>query len=633
MVEFFPTLEDIKTLRPQPTEGEWTLLHFLKEYFSQPQFKYEPFEVYYQSPLDGGFPDIVILRKNHGVLIIEVKDWNLDLYRIKDSKNWICTSPQGGGKAEQPVKSPIAQANDYKVLFYNTYLRTLAQKSFIDNKMYSLVESAVFFYGSSDTKVREFFQSYAVTQRKNNALTSDWITLLTLDRLQENGLENTQSAYFLLRKKSLNFTEDIYKEMRRVLRPSEYSRIKSLPKNLNAQQRRFATARTGNKIKLDDGKTIFGSKIKGPAGSGKTLVLTYRAVDAYRKTGKPVVILTFNITLCNYIRDCISAALNDLPNIAGKKGWITRNFFIIDNFHEFIRLYRNKNEMNSRPFPDCTLERTPVQYAAILVDEVQDYQRDWMETIIQLVEDGGEVVFFGDSDQDIYERGNMIERVPEITGRWNELKGTFRMKGKIAELARAFQLEFFNGSTGNEIVVPEFIEQDLFKPVEYHFMEKFDIPAVMKIFKDNSASNDDVCILSQGISYVRLFDKALRDRNYPTITAFEPEELYQEFCKKYPVDGEKRKLELHNLRRPFKKSFNMESGRIKLSTIHSYKGWGIPVEILIIGGDLAEDDEISFLSDELVYVGITRAVMHLIIINIGNDKYDKFFSDWVKNNL
>lgn len=622
MVEFFPTIKEIEQeiLKSNSKSGKSAELEFLKllqKHLSQIQ--HESFEVYYQPPWDGSLPDVVILRKNHGVLIVEVKDWNLDLYKIENSEHWTCND----GRNNPVIKSPVAQAEHYKSLFYTTYNRALAQKRFDDNRMYSLVESAVFFYGSSDAEIKNFFGDYLNTGY-NNSLTSDWITLLTLERLQKNGLDNTQSANFLLRNPSKNFTDDVYNELRRVLKPSEQSKIKSLPKNLTPQQRRLATARTGNKIKLADGKTVLGSKIKGPAGCGKTTVLAYRAVDAYRKTGKPVAILTFNITLCNYIRDCISAALNDLPDIADRKKMILKNFFIIKHYHKFIHDYCNATNQELPTLDDYTIKYASIKYSTILVDETQDYQLDWRKTVFRLLEDDGEIVFFGDEDQNIYEREKLTtaKAIPNIAGRWNILKGSYRLNGKIVKLARAFQIKFFNGSVGNEL---EPIQQEFdFGPqkVEYHFLRQFDIAAVMKIFKENPTSNDDICILSQVIRNLRIIDKKLRDSDYPTITTFETEEEYQTNPKS----------ECEKIRRNKKLFFNMESGKIKLSTIHSYKGWGIDTEILIIGDEDSASDAEEFLNDEMVYVGITRAVTNLIVINIGDKKYDEFFSAWIRDN-
>ena len=42
-------------------------------------------------------------------------------------------------------------------------------------------------------------------------------------------------------------------------------------------------------------------KIKGIVGAGKTIVLAKRAVNAHKRTDEKVLILTYNISLKNYI--------------------------------------------------------------------------------------------------------------------------------------------------------------------------------------------------------------------------------------------------------------------------------------------------------------------------------------------
>ena len=80
MAQFIPSLEKITQFTVQPTEGEWTLLRFLERTLD------DSFEVYFNPFLNGDRPDVVIMRRGGGVMIIEVKDWDLDLYTL-DEKN------------------------------------------------------------------------------------------------------------------------------------------------------------------------------------------------------------------------------------------------------------------------------------------------------------------------------------------------------------------------------------------------------------------------------------------------------------------------------------------------------------------------------------------------------------------
>lgn len=63
----------------------------------------------------------------------------------------------------------------------------------------------------------------------------------------------------------------------------------------------------------------------------------------------------------------------------------------------------------------------------------------------------------------------------------------------------------------------------------------------------------------------------------------------------------------------------MKTGTMKLSTVHSFKGWEVHTAIVIIE---PEDDQTEFETAELIYTGFTRARVNLLIVNIGNTNYD-----------
>ena len=95
MAKIFPTLENIKRLKQKPTEGEWFLINYLIEHMP------DEVEIYFQPFINGDMPDIVLIQKDAGVSIIEVKDWNLDAYHIDNENNWYAD------KYEKSIKSPF----------------------------------------------------------------------------------------------------------------------------------------------------------------------------------------------------------------------------------------------------------------------------------------------------------------------------------------------------------------------------------------------------------------------------------------------------------------------------------------------------------------------------------------------
>lgn len=66
-----------------------------------------------------------------------------------------------------------------------------------------------------------------------------------------------------------------------------------------------------------------------------------------------------------------------------------------------------------------------------------------------------------------------------------------------------------------------------------------------------------------------------------------------------------------------KYNFWMNTGNIKISSIHSFKGWESDTIFLILQKKKPGDP--SF--DELLYTGITRTISNLVVINLGNMEY------------
>jgi len=93
MAEIFPSFENIERLKVTPTNGEFYLLNFLSDNLSHEH------EVYFQPFLNGDMPDIIIMKRDAGVAIIEVKDWDLNSYSIDHTNSWFVE------KQKQPIKS------------------------------------------------------------------------------------------------------------------------------------------------------------------------------------------------------------------------------------------------------------------------------------------------------------------------------------------------------------------------------------------------------------------------------------------------------------------------------------------------------------------------------------------------
>lgn len=169
--------------------------------------------------------------------------------------------------------------------------------------------------------------------------------------------------------------------------------------------------------------------------------------------------MTFNITLKNFIRDKLNRVDEDFL-------W---NAFTIINYHQFIKSELNNlniefdnpshsSELINEGSLDNYFERHYYgniklfekhkdqirKYDAVLIDEIQDYNRSWMDIIKNYFRDPqGDYVLFGDVKQNIYnkptEKRDVVTNVKGVV----ELKYCFRSDFKVRDLAQSFQKSIF----------------------------------------------------------------------------------------------------------------------------------------------------------------------------------------------
>lgn len=437
MATLIPSMEKILKLKVKPEEGELHLLKFLDSQLD------DSFEVYFNPYMNGDRPDIVIMKQGQGVLIVEVKDYNLNNYELDERKQLVIKSNK-----TKTHKSPISQVLKYKDNLFELHIENLLEKKIKDIRYFNTVSCAIYFHNATSDVINQLFVEPYEEENKYMKFLKFNIDFIGRDNLNELDLkEILVNRYLISEKPSFLFTDDIYTSIKRFLKP---------PMHLKDE---------GEDIRYSDKQReiIYESKrkqqrIKGVVGSGKTTVLAARAVQAHKRTKGNILILTFNITLKNFIKDKINKVREDFY-------W---EHFIISNYHLFIN-----SELNNlgipinvpKGFEDYTGEQKDEYlekeyysnkqlfinnkeniklYDVILIDEIQDYKRPWMEIIKEcfLVPDG-EYVIFGDVKQNIY--NNLTDGKDISTNVMGviELNNCFRSDFKIKDLAINYQKEIF----------------------------------------------------------------------------------------------------------------------------------------------------------------------------------------------
>jgi hypothetical protein len=717
MAILYPDLETIINGKVKPEPGELHLLKYLINNLDN------TFEVYFNPMLNGDRPDVVILRKGFGVLIIEVKDYNLDSYELDERKNWIVKYNRA------KIKSPISQALKYKENLFNLHIPQLLEKQINNYRVLNVVNCALYFHNANNDTINEMLVTPFEYDNGYQKFLKYNIKFLGRDNLNEFDFDNFLKVIKLKANYTqVLFSDDLYTSFKRFLSPPLHL-IENV-KNIPYSRRQIEIIYSQNREQ----------RIKGVVGSGKTTILAARAVQAYKRTKGKILILTYNITLKNYIHDKISQVREEFP-------W--ENFIIL-NYHNFInqelnnlgvlvevpegfnskseeekeQYFESKYYSNKKLFEE-NIENI-IQFDAVFIDEIQDYKRTWMEIIKEFyLAEGGEYVLFGDVKQNIYNNQTEGKDVSTNVKGVISLKNCFRSDYRIKDLAIKFQENIFKdkyeiddfNSLENTLKID--FEKNLQGYVNYMYLENTDnISALYNIIHENILNKsfipNDITILSHSIALLKKFDayyryschentntmfetsemvstmllnklKKLnsevmpnwikeaiflikRDNDYDNTKAFTEisklftiydlvlaypnrfDNILDWYCKKYKTtlidflkfvnnympqyDDFKNNLSVlingdtvRNIRNNKKLHFYMNSGTVKLSTIHSFKGWESETIFLIIERKFTN---LQATFDEILYTGLTRSKKNLIIINFGNEAYNEKLKELVK---
>lgn len=437
MAIFYPCIEKINQFKVQPTDGERSLLNFLERTLD------DSFEIYFNSFLNGDRPDILIMRKGYGVMVIEVKDWNLDNFQLNEKRKWVYTPNNS------VVKLPIDQVLKYKNNLFDLHVADLLQVKIKDFRNFNIVSCAVYFHCASKSYLEGMLVEPYKDDKKYQTLLKYNIDFLGHDSLnQEDFNILLKNRYMIAERPSWFFTDKLYDNFKRLLSPPLHLRSQGVPYSYSQKQKEIIYS------------TTLEQRVRGVFGSGKTTVLAARAVQAYkraleRNNNPRVLILTFNITLKNFIHDKMNRVDETFP---------IENFIII-NYHQFINAELNNLNIefeipegidpehlsqyleskyygNIKLFDEHKDEIT--KYDAVLIDEIQDYHRSWMEIVKNYFRDPqGDYVLFGDVKQNIYGQSTQNKDVVTNVRGVNDLKYCYRSDFKVRDLAQSFQKNIF----------------------------------------------------------------------------------------------------------------------------------------------------------------------------------------------
>lgn len=606
----YPNWRQLEEQNNPLTIGERTLIKLLDDNLPRDIYwkkgdklvDYKGWLIFAQPFLNGARPDVIIFHPFVGVIIYEVKDWNLDLYEFKDGKLYVNTS-----NGRQNVKNPIDQVSHYKEKLIGQLVPSIGEVIDHDAKNFGLIKTGIYFHKSKTencqiklgTRIKDFkyFPFFGYDSILSN-------------RLQEivPGVEFSNNRFW-----DKNWNEEILFW----LLPPFHSIEQGTILKLRGNQNKVAEPNSGH------------YRVRGVAGSGKTQALAYRA-GKLASQGYNVLIISFNITLWHYIKDMIARtpfAFN----------WSQFTFthlhgFCKDKLNEFGELWPKspkrddfENQLGyesalelffKSTVPNAVIEaiqgKKYQKYDAILIDEGQDYHFDWYALLNNhFLTERDEVLIVCDKRQNIFERElNWLDKritrsgLDKFKDEYIDLTVTFRLPKKVAVMSNEFS-EIFN--LNQELKVGK-IEDN---PVLLHSQhivwlnineiefEDFIYKSYLRL-KKAEYSPSDIVILIPNHKLGKTIVATFKEKNIEVNHVFE----------------ENSETRYH----PHKKAFWMGDSRLKMSTIHSFKGWELLNIILFIP---AKSPESNAKLDAIIYTALTRTRENLIVLN-ANKRYFQF---------
>lgn len=557
--------------------------------------------------------DFIIVRPNKGVLLLNVFEENLSECTLSEDKKKIDVHGQ-------LYQSPI----DLISLCQSSIkdgIEELLMSTIVDSRNFSLIKKVVIFSENTIDEIKDFF-GY-----KGNVVNFTYV--FGKEFIEERDV--TQNLYtttgFLYNNNA--FDDVVRRKLAKIISPSWHS----------YQEGRIDMRPIGAQRRLSE-SSVTQQKISGVAGSGKTQVLAFRAVNAMKRTGGDVLVLTYNITLANYLKFRLSEIREDFS-------WEKIDVY---PYHQFFRIRAAECQLHVEfgSYQDETFfgdSRNHKKYSAVFVDEVQDYTTEWLRIIRQnfLLEPNGELVVFGDPKQNVYQRPldtNGDIRLGVIGGQWNRQLTTSRRftNPRLANLATAFQAQFMANLPSDDITTENIMSNTFnFQILTYIDMRQNNttdalVSNIITIISNDSNEARDFVVLASSTKLLRNIDTLYRQRtNEQTEITFISTEALEKLKQIHNVSDEraanwKFNRDFEALDRTRKQLFTTEKRCLKISTIQSFKGWESPSVIVILESDFAlHNTTFRPMSPQTIYTAITRARENMYIINIGNDTYHNFF--------
>lgn len=334
-------------------------------------------------------PDFIVLHPSRGLLILEVKDFRLSTIVQADKDSW--TILDGASGEPKNIPSPFAQARNYAHAVLDA-LRADKRLVHPDGRRKGEVVFAWSYGVVLPSITRKQFNDAQLDQAigANRVICSDEMTehveveafqsrlweMFPYERYQTLSLPQIDRVrWILFPQVRIGDQGSLFDEA-----DASQTEVPDMLRVMDLQQEQLARS-------LGDGHRV----IHGVAGSGKTMILGFRAeyLAQANATGKPILVLCYNEPLAVKLAATMAAkGLGGRVHCVHFHKWARAQLVAYGQSLPAQNLPQDAffADMVQRVIDGVSRGHIPTgQYMAVLIDEGHDFAPEWLKLITQMV--------------------------------------------------------------------------------------------------------------------------------------------------------------------------------------------------------------------------------------------------------
>jgi hypothetical protein len=541
-------------------------------------------------------PDFCVMHPRRGILVLEVKDWKLSTILQADRQTWEILGDNG----PKTVINPLEQARQYAHTVVNALQRDaqLVQPAGPHAGKLAFPWSYGVVFTNITRKQFEAAELHHAIEPQRVICQDEMLESVGAEDLQSRlwdmfpyGMRGVMSLPQMDRVRWIMFPEVRVQTQGALFDDNDAdAQLPDIMRVMDLQQEQLARS-------LGDGHRV----IHGVAGSGKTMILGYRAeylAQASTASSKPILILCFN--------EPLGVKLYSVMQAKGLGGKVH-----VRHFHKWCYDQLKYSGQTMPPQgPNFSVElvdrviravdhnQIPSgQYQAVMIDEGHDFAPEWLKLVTQMVDPTtNSLLVLYDDAQSIYERARSkqfsFKSVGiQAQGRTTILKINYRNTKQILQTASMVAADLLTNEDQDDDGIP------LLKPISCG--RDGDPPLIIRLpsLRDEAFAIADEMgnAHQQGHAWG---DMAILCHDYFTM----------ELCAKAL---EKRQLPF-NVRKKAG-DFNPGANAIQIMTMKVSKGLEFPIVALPGVGHMPAAGEDEKEAARVFYVAATRATQRLVI--------------------